>query len=30
VHWNTDLSPDQIRHVYLGHARALRPDLMEE
>lgn len=30
VHWNTDLSPDRIRHVYLGRARALRPDLMEE
>jgi chorismate mutase len=30
VHWNTDLSPDQIRHVYLGQARTLRPDLIEE
>jgi chorismate mutase len=30
VHWNTDLSADQIRHVYLGKAQALRPDLMEE
>ena len=29
VLWNTDLSPEQIRHVYLGSARALRPDLME-
>jgi len=28
--WNTDLPPDQIQHVYLGRARALRPDLMEE
>ena len=27
VHWNTDCSPEQIRHVYLGEARALRPDL---
>jgi len=25
--WNTDLVPDQIQHVYLGKARALRPDL---
>jgi chorismate mutase len=27
VLWNTDLPPDQIRCVYLGQARALRPDL---
>jgi len=25
--WNTDLTADQIRHVYLGKAHALRPDL---
>ncbi len=30
IHWNTDLSPRQIQHVYLGRARALRPDLTEE
>jgi chorismate mutase len=30
VLWNTDRFPDQIRHVYLGRARALRPDLVEE
>ena len=30
VHWNTDCSPQRIQHVYLGHARTLRPDLMEE
>ena len=30
VLWNTDLSPGQIRHVYLGSARTLRPDLVEE
>lgn len=30
VHWNTDLRPDQIHHVYLGRARTLRPDLVEE
>jgi chorismate mutase len=27
VHWNTDRSPGEIQHVYLGEARALRPDL---
>ncbi len=26
VHWNTDHSPDEIRHVYLRDARRLRPD----
>lgn len=30
VLWNTDRAPDQIRHVYLGKARTLRPDLTEE
>jgi chorismate mutase len=25
--WNTELTADQVRHVYLGKARALRPDL---
>lgn len=30
VLWNTDLRPDQIRHVYLGRAATLRPDLMKE
>ena len=30
VLWNTDLSSDQVQHVYLGRARALRPDLLEE
>ena len=30
VLWNTDLRADQIRHVYLGRARTLRPDLVEE
>jgi chorismate mutase len=28
LHWNTDRAPDRIRHVYLGEARALRPDLV--
>ena len=27
IHWNTVLPQQQIRHVYLGEARALRPDL---
>jgi len=30
VLWNTDRPPSQIRHVYLGRARTLRPDLVEE
>jgi chorismate mutase len=30
VLWNTDLPPDQIRHMYLDRARALRPDLLPE
>ena len=30
VLWNTDRPPDQIRHIYLGNARALRPDLTKE
>ncbi len=28
VHWNTERPPDEIRHVYLGEARKLRPDLV--
>lgn len=28
--WNTDRPPNRVRHVYLGRARALRPDLVEE
>ena len=27
IHWNTDLSQDEINHVYLGEAAVLRPDL---
>ncbi|MBN1641532.1 MAG: chorismate mutase [Anaerolineae bacterium] len=27
IHWNTERSIDQIRHVYLREARQLRPDL---
>ena len=26
LHWNTERRPDEIRHVYLGDARRLRPD----
>ena len=29
VLWNTDKRPEEIRHVYLGRARELRPDLSE-
>lgn len=28
LHWNTELPASAIRHVYLGAAAALRPDLM--
>lgn len=28
--WNTDLTQDRIRHIYLGEARQLRPDLTEQ
>ncbi len=27
LHWNTDRAQADIRHIYLGGARALRPDL---
>jgi len=27
LHWNTDLPQSEVRHVYLGRAAALRPDL---
>lgn len=27
IHWNTSLSPEEIKHVYLGEAQRLRPDL---
>ena len=27
IHWNTDLPQDAIRHVYMGAAANLRPDL---
>ena len=28
VHWNTPLTIDEIRHVYLHEAQTLRPDLV--
>jgi len=28
LHWNTDLPASAVRHVYLGAAAALRPDLI--
>jgi chorismate mutase len=30
LHWNTDIPQDAVRHVYLGAAVSLRPDLNEE
>jgi len=27
LHWNTDLPQSAIRHIYLGEAAVLRPDL---
>lgn len=27
LHWNTDLHPSKINHIYLGEATILRPDL---
>ncbi|MEA4906530.1 MAG: chorismate mutase [Chloroflexi bacterium] len=30
LHWNTGLEQDQIQHVYLGEAAALRPDLIRQ
>jgi len=29
IHWNTARSPDELHHIYLREARALRPDWME-
>lgn len=28
IHWNTDRARKEIRHVYLGRARDLRPDIV--
>ena len=30
IHWNTDLTQEKIKHIYLRGAKALRPDLVEE
>ena len=30
LHWNTDLPQAAIRHVYLGQAASLRPELVQE
>jgi chorismate mutase len=30
VHWNTSTPQDQVRHIYLGGAARLRPDLTRE
>ena len=30
LHWNTDRSPEQVQHVYLGWARVLRSDLVPD
>ena len=30
LHWNTNLSQADVRHVYLREARILRPDLKKE
>lgn len=27
IQWNTERTQDEVRHVYLGEAKALRPDL---
>jgi chorismate mutase len=27
LHWNTDMAQSEIRHIYLGAAASLRPDL---
>ena len=30
LHWNTDLSAEQVHHSYLGAAQVLRPDWLEK
>jgi chorismate mutase len=30
IHWNTELTPAELKHVYLHEARKLRPDLAAE
>ncbi len=30
IHWNTDLTQNEIRHIYLREAAKLRPDLAQQ
>ncbi|MEI7989995.1 MAG: chorismate mutase [Chloroflexota bacterium] len=30
IHWNTDIPQAEIKHIYLGEAKKLRPDLSEK
>ena len=30
IHWNTNRLQSEMRHIYLGGAQVLRPDLVEE
>jgi chorismate mutase len=30
IHWNTDKSQEEIKHIYMGEATKLRPDLSEK
>jgi chorismate mutase len=30
VHWNTELPQEAVRHVFLGEAATLRPDLIQK
>ena len=29
LHWNTDVALEDVKHVYLGNAKNLRPDLVD-
>ena len=29
LHWNTEIPQDAVRHVYVGQAASLRPDLLK-
>jgi chorismate mutase len=29
LHWNTDIAQEEVRHVYLGAATSLRPDIIQ-
>ncbi len=30
IHWNTNRTPDEVKHIYLNDARQLRPDRIKE